>query len=611
MGNTKKDKSQSLGHIIKNNWFLFKIAVKVTPALILLPVLRSIIFSIFSFLTGAYMLRYVINGFQDGKPFSEMIVPVICVCGAYFLCSLLSSAYDAFLEPVQQLKLSEHLKKMIFAKNESVELGCYEDKEFYDKYVKAANNIENRLWDVVNTVYNCLWMIMSFSLNAFLIIAIDPWLLVFTVIPVIAKFTLGEKRNKIQHEYDMKRQEEERQRDYTRRTFYLNDFAKEMRLTNIYKVMFARFNKSVKNIIAYIKEYGFKLGAIDYITNELYEVGAIMGAQLYAIYGTLVSGTIKYGDCLVIITAISEVSNTFMYGAQNFMEFHENSLYIDTIREYLEYEPKIKDGEFPAPKSGDIKLENVCFRYVGQDADVLKNINISIINGEKIALVGHNGAGKSTLVKLLMRLYDPTAGTISFADRDIRDYKLTGEEGYRERFGTVFQDFRLFSMSVADNVLLRRHRDGDEAVVEQALKDSGVYDKVMTFENGMDTVLTREFDDKGEVLSGGEGQKVAISRVFVKENSVVILDEPSSALDPIAEYKMYENMMKACENRSVIFISHRLSSAVLADRIYLLENGEIIEEGTHHELMQKAGKYAEIFTLQAKYYVADGEEVRA
>ena len=258
MGKTKKDKSQSLGHIIKNNWFLFKIAVKVTPALILLPVLRSIIFSIFSFLTGAYMLRYVINGFQDGKPFSEMIVPVICVCGAYFLCSLLSSAYDAFLEPVQQLKLSEHLKKMIFAKNESVELGCYEDKGFYDKYVKAANNIENRLWGVVNTVYNCLWMIMSFRLTRFSLLPSTRGCSFLRSFP-LSQIHTGEKRNKIQHEYDMKRQEEERQRDYTRRTFYLNDFAKEMRLTNIYKVMFARFNKSVKNIIAYIKEYGFKL----------------------------------------------------------------------------------------------------------------------------------------------------------------------------------------------------------------------------------------------------------------------------------------------------------------------------------------------------------------
>lgn len=316
---TKKDKPQSLGHIIKNNWFLFKIAVRVTPALILLPVLKNIIFSIFSFLTGTYLLRCVINGFQDGKSFSEMIVPVICVCGAYFLCSLLSSAYDAFLEPVQKLKLSEHLKKMIFAKNESVELGCYEDKGFYDKYVKAANNIENRIWGVVNTVYNCLWIIMSFSLNTVFIIIIDPWLIVFAAIPVIAKFTLGEKRNKIQHEYDMKRQEEERQRDYTRRTFYLNDFAKEMRLTNIYKVMFARFNKSVKNIIAYIKEYGFKLGAVDYITEELYEVGAIMGAQLYAVYRTLVSGTMKYGDCLFVLAAISEISNTLMNGAQSFL----------------------------------------------------------------------------------------------------------------------------------------------------------------------------------------------------------------------------------------------------------------------------------------------------
>lgn len=278
---------------------------------------------------------------------------------------------------------------------------------------------------------------------------------------------------------------------------------------------------------------------------------------------------------------------------------------MDTIKEFLDYEPKIREGTLPAPEKGCLELKNVSFRYPGQESDVLRKVSIRIRHGERIALVGHNGAGKSTLVKLMLRLYDPTEGEILYAGRNVKDYLLTGENGYRERFGTVFQDFKQFSMSVAENVLLRKRRAGDGGRAASALRDSGVYDKIKGFDRGIDTVLTREFDEKGEVLSGGEGQKVSVARAFAKDSEIVILDEPSSALDPIAEYKMYESMMRATENRSVVFISHRLSSAVLADRIYLLENGCVIEEGSHRELMEKDGKYAEMFLIQAQNYVEE------
>ncbi len=610
MRNKEKDKSKSWSHIAKNNIFMLKIAFHVAPELIFVPFIVNITDAITHFLAATYILRYVINGYQQGKTINELVVPVVAIYCFMFILHTSIEVYYSFRDPINNLKLKEYVGKLIFKKNESVELACYEDKDFYDNYVKAFNDIENRISSVINSVSSIMWTFVSMSLHSILVITIDPWLIVFTAIPLITSFTLGKKRNSVQHEYDMKRQEEERQRDYTRRTFYLNDFAKEMRLTNIYRVMFARFDKSVKNIISYIRKYGFKLATIDYILSQSRNVISSMGAMLYAIYRTLVSGTMMYGDCIVIIDSISLISSEIYDTANSFVEFHRNSLYVDTIREYLEYEPKIKGGDIPAPKTGKLELKNVSFRYDGQNSDVLHNINITVNSGEKIALVGHNGAGKSTLVKLMLRLYDPTGGEIFYADRDIREYTLEGESGYRERFGSVFQDFRLFSMTVTNNVLLRKKRDGDDELVRQSLCDSGVYDKIMSFEKGVDTVLTREFDDNGEVLSGGEGQKIAISRSFVKDSGIVILDEPSSALDPIAEYKMYENMMHACKNRSVVFISHRLSSAVLADRIYLIENGKVIEEGSHHELMAAGGKYAEMFTLQAQNYVDDESEVR-
>ena len=222
-------------------------------------------------------------------------------------------------------------------------------------------------------------------------------------------------------------------------------------------------------------------------------------------------------------------------------------------------------------------------------------------------MVGHNGAGKTTLVKLLMRLYDVTEGEIQLNGRPIKEYKL---KGYRNLFSVVFQDFKVFAVSVLENILLKADITKEEKNrAVSGMKDAGIYDKVMSLEKGCETVLTKEFDENGAVLSGGETQKIAISRVFARDCPIAILDEPSSTLDPLAEYAMYEAMMNACRDKAVIFISHRLSSAVLADRVYLMEKGEIIESGTHRELLEKGGKYADMWSKQAEKYRKKEEDV--
>ena len=289
-------------------------------------------------------------------------------------------------------------------------------------------------------------------------------------------------------------------------------------------------------------------------------------------------------------------------------EFIENGLYVENLKTFFDYESKITENEngiVPENKPHRLMLKNVSFTYEGQKKPVLKNISLDIPEGQKVAFVGHNGAGKSTLVKLLMRLYDVTEGEILLDGINIKDYKLSD---YRHSFGTIFQDFKIFATDIEENVLLHpAENDADRELAYNAVVDSGLKNKLDTLEKGMKTQLTREFDDEGTILSGGEFQKIAVARVFAKQSSIAILDEPSSALDPISEYEMFENMMKACADKTVMFISHRLSSAVMADKIYLLEQGEIIEQGTHAELMAQNGKYAEMFNMQAEQYRERGD----
>jgi ATP-binding cassette subfamily B protein len=281
----------------------------------------------------------------------------------------------------------------------------------------------------------------------------------------------------------------------------------------------------------------------------------------------------------------------------------ETSLYVSKIREFLNYKPKIVSNVNldVAKNAKEIELENVSFAYGKSEDMIIKDMALHIKPGEKIALVGYNGAGKTTLVKLLMRLYDTKGGSIKADGRDIKDYDT---KKYRDSIGTVFQDFQIFAGTVKENVVLDVADDINESGIKKALEESGLLERIERFGEGLNTELTTEFSDKGVNLSGGESQKLAISRVFYKDAGLMILDEPSSALDPIAEYQLNHAMLEATGDKTVIFISHRLSTTRIADRIIMLENGKIVEQGTHEELLSMNGKYAQMWKVQAGAYIA-------
>ena len=345
-------------------------------------------------------------------------------------------------------------------------------------------------------------------------------------------------------------------------------------------------------MIGFVRKYCLT----EFITDGLYIA--------YLMYKVVVLKKLDLSNAIVLFHRTGEMRRGLTSFSDIIPKMHENNLYINKIRTFLNYEAKIegKENGVMPKKHGDIAIENVSFKYKSDEDYILKDVSLNVKAGEHIAIVGYNGAGKTTLIKLLMRLYDPSEGRINFGDDDISGLNLTE---YRNRIGVIFQDYQIYGASVRDNVILddidKDNAYSDEKVME-ALESSGFKKRLEKMEKGINTPLTTEFDKKGVNLSGGESQKVATSRCFYRDADILIMDEPSSALDPISEYSLNSAMKRMAEGKTVFYISHRLSTTRDADRIIMLEKGRIVECGTHNELLSLNGKYAEMWKVQAGRY---------
>ena len=610
----KKPEKLSLRRVLQNNLFMLGMIRRAAPAYMIIDVILDLSWSVIEFFSGSFLLKVVVDHLgKNGDP----VTLTWFILGMFAIHITVFFAQQAFWQiyaPISQRKLTLAIKTALYTQMRRVELSCYEDPAYYEKYVKAMNEAEDRAFNVLWSLERLFSQVFSLIANALLLWSIDPILMLFALIPFAVGFIRG-KRNKIAFKENNHIQKLAWKANYIQRGFYLQDYAKEMRLTGMSDKLLRDLDETTVEIERIKRRYGLRTAALDYTARISHEVVTVLGACLYAVHATLMRGTVGVGDCIVVLNSVGSVSGYLQGLVTNLVSFHEHALYIENLRSFLDYEPKIKPNpEGTVARGGTIEVKGLRYRYEGAETDTLRDITLRIAPGEKIALVGQNGSGKSTFVKLLLHLYEPSEGSITMDGVPMEDHTL---QSWRDTFKPVFQDYRTFALSVAENILMRPMRTdpageaADRALVETALKESGAYDRVMKMPHGMDTMLTREFDDKGEVLSGGEAQKIALARVFASASPVVILDEPTSALDPVAEYQLFENMMQACADRAVVFISHRLSSAVPADRVYLFEGGRIVESGTHRELMERGGHYADMFRKQAESYRETEAEAQA
>ncbi len=408
-----------------------------------------------------------------------------------------------------------------------------------------------------------------------------------------AKYT-----GKMMNERRTQNTEAHRSGDYFARVFYLQEYAGEIRTNNLYNILRKKFLESAANILKITQKYRKKMDFLFFLQDFFVEsLGSVLCLTLYLGYEALYLKELTPGDFVATFNGSVQLGNSIVYLlVYGLRYFSERAEVIEKIRNFLSLKNKITDGEHIAEcgKPETIALNNVYFKYEGNEDNALDGIDIEIKPFEKIALVGYNGAGKTTLTNLMLRLYDVTQGSIKIGNRDIKEETISS---HRDRFAAVFQDFKIFSATIGENVALST--EYDEKRVYDALKCAG-FDKELP--NGLDTIVLKEFDDEGLMLSGGEQQKLAIARAFYKNCPYIILDEPSANLDPISEYELNQAVINNANDKTVVFISHRLSTTRNADKIFMLEKGKVIETGTHGELMALNGKYAEMFNLQAEKY---------
>lgn len=589
---------------IKNSAFIIQQIWRISRIYVIYNLLLSVLYAVES-LSWIIVLPLIINNLLSDSP------NVVFSLSALTLCFLYCAIFDGVTSYMTQnycqkaeLKIRNGINRAIYEKAIKTDLSDYDNPKYYDEFIIASSNYPNKTLEIIIQIRNFLISVFVLIGTSTIIFTYSKLILLIMIVSFILDYIITDKDNKSYYKYELEVTRYERRRDYYQRVFYLKEYAKELRLNKhiaeSYIDEYCRSNNTVRDISL---KYG-PLWTLFYILKYLL-VGIIINRGLVfsiVAYQVLGSGSLSIGGSYAVFSSVSGFFGKVSSVISFVPELKKSSLYIDKVKAFLDRDSTIVSGEkIPSPSDGiHLKMQDLVFAYPNS-SKVINQLNMDIENGQHIAIVGYNGSGKTTLIKLIMRLYEYSGGDILLNETSLRAYDT---EEYRRLLGAVYQDFSMFSFSIAENVAM------NDAIDENRLLNSlsrvGMGSKLAELPCGINTSITREFDSEGSDFSGGEKQRMAIARVLYGNKPIIILDEPSSALDPIAEYNLNRIISNELKDKTVIYISHRLSTVVFADMIYMMKNGAVIESGTHQELMQMNGEYAKMFSLQAEKFGVKG-----
>lgn len=557
------------------------------------------------FFEHTLLVRYIMKCVEYNEPFYKALIAVGIIFGLYAISFIPDGLFYHKLELKEKPKIVKCFNDKLYQKATQVDLICYDNSKYYNDLILSISESERIIDRFITFLSQFIKCCMVFLTTGIFYLTVDGVGLFFLVFSFIFNVIVGNMINKLNYDVRMGLIPHEKKQKYVGRLFYLNKYAKEVRTYSGMADSFVEaYHTSNAIMIDLQKKVGTKRMMLDFvqkyllssfITNVIYII--------YLLYRIIIFKTIDYSDAIVLFNRVGEIRRATRDMSNVISMFKENDMYIERIKEFLFIESSIISNAEKEPicKATAIEFKDVSFGYSQGDELILNKLNFCVNKGEKVAIVGHNGAGKSTLIKLLLRLYDPLDGEILLGGTDIKNFDVAE---YRKKFGVIFQDFQIYAASVIENVMLDEVKHCEEEIkrVEKALNDSGFGNKLKEMKKNLDTEITQEFDNDGINLSGGESQMIATARTFVSNGDILIMDEPSSALDPIAEYSLYKVMERMSTNKTVFYISHRLSTTRDADRILVMDQGDIVEEGNHEELLKLNGIYARMWNVQSRRY---------
>ena len=598
-----KEKKLSIRDVISIEAFMFRLMYKTN-------ILQSCIIIVLNAiskavpLVNAYLWNLVITQFTISytqRSASASLWLLLCTyLGIQLIASILAKI-QGFISANLNEKINYSIDLHLMQKIVSMDVGYFDNPQNHD-LINAVQQYKGYAIGSASSAVEMILLLASTISGAVMFLSSNVVFGLLFILTYIPGAFVSYRNQQQMNQFSIYSIPETRKKDYYRSILTDGYFAKDLRLYNLAEHIKRQFNQTW-NIIRKERNKIFMKGTSSLFFSSLLSLIGIIAITIISVR-SVVLGTMALGSLAMYIQLSSTVGSDVQYIIANgFFQYNIMLPQAQKFIQFLKYENKIKDsGTDVVPNMPCIEFRNVFFRYPGNQEYTLNNLCFKIESGKKVALIGVNGAGKSTIVKLLLRFYEPESGQILINNKDIRSFPI---DEYRKLFSVCFQEFTNYALTMRENIAISDiDRIDDIFAVSNAAAASGADKIYADFSDGLDSDLTRSFNDNGHELSGGQWQKVAIARAFFRDSDIIILDEPSSALDPEAEEYIFSSFKTLCKEKGGILISHRLSTITMVDEILLLDNGTIIETGTHEDLIKLNGKYAEMYFLQAQKYTS-------
>ena len=607
-----------LGGFFYRLFYIFSLVWNTAPWILFALLFVAVITGIMPVL-GSLISKQILNEMQViitdramgtllGDFWTSNILFLLIFLFTYRILNRVVGSLESAVTHIAGEKVVSHVKLRIMRKSEEVDLASYDMPEFYEKLENANREAGMRPVQILSATFRMVSTLIGLVSYVVIISAAFPLAALCIALVSIPSAAVSFVFRQKHFKYMRHRSKERRQMNYYSEIMVNKDVVKEIRMfdlgsffVNKYKQVFEGYYVGIRRLVAHESFWTVATAILSSVVNCIFYAIIAMG---------VFNGDFMIGDYSLYTGALSSVASSVASVIAISATIYEGTLFIDNLIVFMK-----ADSNITAPKTAlsinrgvphTIEFRNVSFAYPGTDREVIKNVSFVLSPGETTVLVGLNGAGKTTLIKLLTRLYDPTSGEILLDGANIKEYDP--RELYR-MFGIIFQDFGKYACTVAENIMFGEvDAKRDEVKIEQSAQAANASDFIERLPDGYETPLMRIFEREGTELSIGQWQKLAIARAFYSESDVLILDEPTASLDAIAEQEIYSQFEQLRKDKTTIFVSHRLSSATTASKIIVLEYGELIEMGTHKELMAKEGRYYELFSTQAKHYIESTEK---